>query len=261
VEGGNDVIRAASIDVPAARSSMEPKLPIVADDREARAGVLGALRAREDCDVAVRRLALADYLVAGRLLVERKTWPDLIASIVDGRLFGQACRLAASPLPSVLLIEGREATIDASPVSREALLGALVSVSVVLGVPVLRSRDADETARLIVYAGRQLRRVVAGAVPRPGFRPRSKRRLQLHLLQGLPGVGPARAARLLDRYGSVEAVVTAAEGVLTQVAGLGRRWRARSAGPSANRRPNADGQSPNPAHRTVRDSEDRYSRR
>jgi ERCC4-type nuclease len=41
------------------------------------------------------------------------------------------------------------------------------------------------------------------------------------MLQGLPGIGPDRAARLLDEFGSVEAVLTAAREDLLTVDGIG----------------------------------------
>jgi len=201
---------------------LEPKVSIVVDDREASAGVVQQLRVRSDCEVVIRRLPLADFHIAGRLLIERKSWPDLVASIADGRLFRQACRLAASPMHSVILLEGVEADVAKSAMSRDAIQGALVSVSVILGIPVLRSRGAEESAKIMLYASRQLRSVVSGAVPRQGGRPTSKRRIQLHVLQGLPRVGAARAARLLDRYGSVEAALTAGPEDLALVPGVGK---------------------------------------
>ena len=201
---------------------MEPKTLVVADDREACADVVQHLLARADCEVVIRRLPLGDYHVAGRLLVERKCWPDLVASIVDGRLFRQTCRMAGSPLHAVVLLEGSEEAIAESAMTREAIQGALISVSVILGIPVLRSRDAEESARLMLYAGRQLQSVISGAVARAGYRPKSKRRIQLHILQGLPDVGPVRASRLLDKYGSVESVLTASRDDLTLVPGIGK---------------------------------------
>ena len=67
---------------------------IVCDDREERSGVVAALRLRADVRVTVRRLAFGDYLVGGRVLVERKTLGDFALSLVDGRLFRQAVALA-----------------------------------------------------------------------------------------------------------------------------------------------------------------------
>jgi ERCC4-type nuclease len=97
----------------------------------------------------------------------------------------------------------------------------LISVSVFYGLAVLRSRDAAETARLLVYLGRQAWQVARGTLPRPGYRPKGKRARQLYVLQGLPGIGPARASRLLDHFGSVEGVTAASAAELAAISGIG----------------------------------------
>jgi ERCC4-type nuclease len=99
--------------------------------------------------------------------------------------------------------------------------GALISVSLFYGLPVMRARDAAETARLLVYLGRQMRQFVRGGLPRPGYRPKGKRARQLFLLQGLPGVGPERADRLLGRFGSVRAIAVASAVDLEGIEGIG----------------------------------------
>lgn len=65
-------------------------------------------------------------------------------------------------------------------------------------------------------------RPYAPAFQRRGYRQGVKRKKQLFILQGLPGVGSERAARLLDVFGSVEAVVTATSEELQSVAGIGK---------------------------------------
>jgi ERCC4-type nuclease len=99
--------------------------------------------------------------------------------------------------------------------------GALITVSIVLGVPVLRSKSPSESAHLILYTARQVKSFARGAVQRHGSRPKGKRKKQLFILQGLPGIGSERAARLLDEFGSVEAVVTATCKELQFVQGIG----------------------------------------
>ena len=106
---------------------------------------------------------------------------------------------------------------------REALLGAIVSLSLIYDLPVLRSSDPEETARLLVYAANQLRRDGSGALPRHGRRPKGKRKTQLRILQGLPRVGPKKALELLDRFGSVESVMIADADELTTVPGIGEK--------------------------------------
>jgi len=208
-------------------------IEIVADDRERRGGVVEALRAMPEVRVRVQRLTTGDYVVGGWLVVERKRLPDLAASVVDGRLFRQMLRLLESHARCVLVLEGRGRDLARCGVSRAALQGALVTVSVLMGVPLLRARDARETAQLMLFAARQHRAFVSGGLQRHGKRPQGKRRTQIHLLQGLPGVGPERAARLLAAFGSVEAVVRAEREELERVAGIGAttagaiRWAVR----------------------------------
>lgn len=200
---------------------MTPPIPILIDDRE-RAGPLPAELARAGVfELEIKRLALGDYLVDGRFLFERKTLPDLALSIKDGRLFRQALRLAESPLRAALILEGTAADLEGSGMRWEAMQGALITVAMFIGLPLLRCRTPVETARTFEFVARQGRTVASGALPRRGQRPKGKAALQRHLLQGLPGVGPARAACLLERFGSVEAVVTADAAALAAVPGIG----------------------------------------
>jgi len=104
---------------------------------------------------------------------------------------------------------------------REAIQGALISISIILGIPILRSKEAEESSRLMLYTARQLQLNERNTFARHGKRPKGKCKLQLHILQGLPGVGPERAARLLDSFGNVEAVVTAPENQLVKIPGIG----------------------------------------
>ncbi len=198
------------------------RLPIVVDDRELRSPVAALLESCEHIEVLTRRLPLGDYLIDNWLLVERKTLPDLVVSLRDGRLFSQAVRLVNSDFPRMaLLLEGTSPNLADSKMRREALQGALLHLSLFLGLPVLRSRSPEETARLILYAARQGRTVATGSLPRPGRRPKGRVALQRYILQGMPGVGPERARQLLAHFGTVEAVITADTDELMAVSGIG----------------------------------------
>ncbi len=203
-------------------------LRIVADDRERAGGeVLAALAACGDVTVEIARLEVGDYRVARRMVVERKTAADFAASLIDGRLFRQAAALALAPERAVLVLEGCAQDWRETGVRREAMQGALITIGVFFGVAILQSEGPEETARLLIYLGRQAQRTVVGGLPRHGYRPKGKRARQLYLLQGLPGVGPGRAARLLERFGSVEAVMTATADDLATVDGIGEKTAAK----------------------------------
>ena len=104
-----------------------------------------------------------------------------------------------------------------------SLQGALISLSLVFGIPVLRSLDAEETSRLLIYTASQLKRV--GENIHPEYR-RSEKRLQskkLRVLQTLPGIGPEKAKVLLQEFDSVERCLQASVESLARLPGIGTK--------------------------------------
>ncbi len=202
--------------------SRQSPVRIVVDDREQRSGMVELLAANESVSLSISRLTLGDYEVDDHLLFERKTLTDLAVSIKDGRIFHQGSRLAQSDKRGIIILEGTSRDLASSNMRREAVQGALISLSVFFGIPLLRSRNLQESAQLMLYTARQNRAIATGALSRHGIRPRGKRKTQLHILQGIPGVGPERAAALLDKFGSVEAVFTAGTEELLSIKGVGK---------------------------------------
>jgi DNA excision repair protein ERCC-4 len=215
-------MKSAPADQPCIHLNDQP-IEIVADDRERESKVIESLQGIANVAVRIERLASGDYLADRRILFERKTLLDLARSIVDGRLFNQMVRLAESKYKTVLILEGTGKDAECLGVRREALQGALITISLILGLPVLRSMAPEETARLIVYAARQIQSIGKAGYPRPGYRPKTKKRRQLYILQGLPGIGRERALRLLEKFGSVEGVLRAGRDDLLTVEGVGEK--------------------------------------
>jgi DNA excision repair protein ERCC-4 len=199
---------------------------VVVDDREARSPVVEVLEQLPGIELQFERLHVGDYLVNHRCVFERKTLLDFAASIADGRLFVQAQKLAGLPDPAAIILEGRAGDLAGTQMRREALQGAMVSLSLVFRLPVLRAVDPSETARLMIYAAEQMRRHEWEGGCRYGRRPKRKRRIQMRILQGLPGVGPERAGQLLETFGSIEAVMTATLEKLQQIEGIGPKTAA-----------------------------------
>lgn len=203
------------------RKKIQSPIRVVVDDRETRCGILDILNTMESVSVTVERLTCGDYAVGENLLFERKTLADLAVSIKDGRIFRQGCKLAQSPRRGIIILEGTSRDLASSGMRREALQGALITLTVFLGIPLLHSRNLQETVQLMLYTARQNRTIASGALPRHGVRPRGKRRTQIHILQGLPGVGPERASALLDEFGNIEAILTVSMEELSSVKGIG----------------------------------------
>jgi DNA excision repair protein ERCC-4 len=200
---------------------------IVVDDRERPSGVIAELEKAGKTIVKVERLPVGDYCVDGAVIIERKTAADFAQSLMDGRLFSQAGRMASSPFRPAHIIEGTTTEWGGLGVLREALQGALVTLMLIFDVPVFRSTEPAETARLIYYIGSQMVRLRD-----PGYTPyrqaKAKRRKtrQLRVLQSLPGVGADRAKKLLERFGTVRACIAATPAELCEVEGIGSKTAA-----------------------------------
>lgn len=123
---------------------------IIADDREQKSDVIRSLSQIENVVIQVQRLSMGDYQVDNRVVLERKTLKDFAISIVDGRLFRQMIRLANSTFMGVLILEGTGKKITENGVTREAMQGALITVLLILGIPVLRAKPTPHRWRCIV---------------------------------------------------------------------------------------------------------------
>jgi DNA excision repair protein ERCC-4 len=142
------------------------------DDRESNGPVVELLTQSPEFEITVTRLKLGDYLVDGKFLFERKTLPDLVISIVSGRLFTQAVRLATTSWHPAIILEGTAQDLADIGMRWEAIQGALVTVTLFCGIPLLRTRSPEETMRTMLFAAKQRRACAWGALPRPGYRPR-----------------------------------------------------------------------------------------
>lgn len=200
----------------------DPVYQLAVDHAESHSAFLDAVRRSGVFDVRMVHLATGDYLIEDEVLVERKSVADFNASLVDGRLFPQVARLAHSAHRSLLLIDGQTADVmpDVHPHSVE---GALVSIAAMWRVPVLHASDPEQAVRLLRFLAEQVRGPRHRVLRRLCRKPKRLASKRLFLVQGLPGVGPALADRLLRHFGSVERIISADVSALTQVRGVGTK--------------------------------------
>lgn len=102
----------------------------------------------------------------------------------------------------------------------------MASLAVMWRLPVLLARDPEDSLTILRFLANQLRSSHS-ALKRYDRKPRRLASRKLYVLQGLPGVGPALAHRLLLEFGSVERVMTADDEELMRVRGVGRQKAAR----------------------------------
>ncbi|NMM39787.1 ERCC4 domain-containing protein [Pseudoalteromonas arctica] len=195
---------------------------IIADDRERRSNTLSVLEQRTDILLTVERLTVGDYFINSWLLIERKQVCDLVDSLISGRLFNQANRLANSGFKTAILIEGNARDIANYKIHRHSILGALVTLTIVFGISILRAADSRESVALMVFAAQQQAKQCKLDLPRFGRRSKTAKARKIYILQGLPSVGPVLAKRLLAHFGSVKGVLSADVDALRGVEGVGK---------------------------------------
>ena len=154
--------------------------------------------------------------------MERKVNTDFILSLMDQRLFGQAELMACHEDRAVMIIEGA-LTGMRSKVEPEALAGALSALVMYYGLHILPTTGPEQTARVI---GRLLRNRAQGLgydISSRPTKPKVDGAMSQFLLEGLPGIGPQMARRLLMHFGSAAAVFTATTKELQGVKGVGAK--------------------------------------
>jgi Fanconi anemia group M protein len=172
-------------------------------------------------DVTVKNLEVGDYVVSDRVAIERKTAQDFVASIIDPQrnLFRQIADLARTYDRPVLILEGRD--LYTRQMNAGSIRGAMASVAVDYGVPIIPTEDRDETAAVIALLAR--REMREGHEPKVhGHKTaRTLKEQQEYLISAISSVGPAVAKNLLKHFGSVEKVMTASPEQLQEVEKVG----------------------------------------
>ena len=196
-------------------------MKISVDYREKRSG-LPELLDEAGFEVNISKLPYCDYIINREIFIERKTGRDFAISIIDGRLFKQAYRMKHSQRRCVFLVEGNpyDAELD---ISRESVKGAILSLQVIWYIPVLYTANPEQSCQTISMISQQMDKLSNLIELRHGYRPKKLITRKLHVIQGLPNVGPLIAKRLLDHFKSVRSIMTTTENELAQIKGIGKK--------------------------------------
>jgi ERCC4-type nuclease len=202
-----------------------PKLPeviIYADKRERVSGIVDELK-NFSCRVDEKVLAVGDFILSDRVVVERKTTSDFLSSIIDGRLFKQLGELKHNFEKPILMIEGNDMN-DEERVHVNVLRGALASVALDYGIPILWTKNVKETAGLIYWIARREQLDEKRTVAIRGSKKiRSVKEAQEFLVAGLPGISTVRAKEILKHFGSPLKFFLADEKEVIKVKKLGKK--------------------------------------
>lgn len=195
---------------------------IIADTRETASSVLVNLN---DLGISIKfeQLGVADYIVSDQICIERKSTSDFASSILDGRLFEQTLNMRRTYRRPIIIIEGEN--IYSSTLNPESIRGALISLAVDYGIPILWSRSPSETALLIARIATREQRDMGRSRPiiRDARKPVLDDELKEYVVASLPGIDSIRAKKLLKNFRSVSAVFNASVSELEALDGIGEK--------------------------------------
>ena len=193
---------------------------IIADDRETSSKVLELLHSK-GASISVERLEYGDYAIGDRILVERKTTKDFADSLIERDLLGQVKRMAEMCMRPVIIIEGDELYSQRN-INPNAIRGALAAISVGMGVTIIQTKDANDTAEMLyVLAGREENEYGTRKSPHFHKTYRSEKESLEYIISSFPSIGPRNARDLLDHFGSVRDIMNAGIEELKEVHGIG----------------------------------------
>jgi len=199
----------------------EKQIKIVVDNREYRSNVVRNLTIK-DVFVEPQQLDVGDYILSSRIGVERKNVDDFLESLIDGKLFKQISRLRNTYSRPILILEG-DNLLTKRNINHNAIFGSLASISVDFGIPVLNTKNASETADLLIVIAKREQREDKKSVAIRGEKTQmSLKESQQFIIEGLPNVSAVIAKRLLSHFGSIKDIANASEKELIEVKGVGK---------------------------------------
>jgi len=193
------------------------KVKIYVDKREIRSHVAHSLE-KLGMEVVLRTLEVGDYVVSDRVGIERKTAEDFLSTFLDGRdLFGQISDLARSYRRPLLIIEG-DGIYTKRQIHPNAIRGALSTIAIDFGVPVLFTKDEEDTAALISVIAKREQVDSKKEINLHGNKTASTLPEQMeYVVSAISEIGPVVAKNMLRHFGSVERIMTASREELMAV--------------------------------------------
>jgi ERCC4-type nuclease len=193
---------------------------LLVDHREPRE-MIAFFESVDRLKVEIVALETGDFVIPGRLIIERKTAADLVRSVVDEdkRVFYQTERMANSDLPGVLLLEGN--IYEQTSMKLNAITGTLSFISAIQGTSIIPTLSPTHSADMVVKLARHSIYGLGYDLALRGLGPKEPRLAASFVLEGIPGVSEGTAKMLLKRFGSIAKVAQATVAELREVDGVG----------------------------------------
>ncbi len=198
---------------------------IYADYREKSSGIIKKLL---EMGIAIKleKLDVGDYILSDRLVVEYKTIPDFVDSILDKRLLTQLKDMKKYE-KHVIILEGEEDIYSQRQLFPNAIRGMIATICVDFGIPIIKTKDSDDSALMMAMIAKREQTDENREFTMHGAKPLTLKEQQEYLVSALPGVGPVLSKPLLLKFNSVKNIVNATLKELKEVDLIGDKKAAK----------------------------------
>ena len=207
------------LDIFSKKKTIEQGKTIIVDNREANSYVPIELK-KMGFNLDFKQLPVADYII-GNIVVERKTISDFKSSIINKRIISQLLEIKQYP-QHILIVEGIESEgIYDGQIHENAFRGMILAIVTEFNVPIIFTRNEKDTAKYIaVLASKKGKK--QEAIRASKILLTDEEQIQF-ILEGFPGIGPATAGKLIERFGNLKNIANASieelDGVIGKRAG------------------------------------------
>jgi ERCC4-related helicase/ERCC4-type nuclease len=200
---------------------IDEELPIIyVDSREKNTSIVRSLL-KKPINLIQEILPIGDYLLSGRVVVERKSVSDLAETIKRGDLFTQLINLKNTYEKPILLVEGND--LFNQGLHKNAVYGAISSINIDLEIPIIYTKDTDETVEyLVTIATREQKEKKEKPYVKTKGSKSTMYDEQITLISQLPKINRLIAERLLEHFNTPREIFSTNQNELRKVKGIGK---------------------------------------
>jgi Fanconi anemia group M protein len=205
------------------REDKKKELEIIVDDRERNVKLLNKLE--EVFNIKKERLDVGDFVISDRIVIERKTLEDFLASLLDKRIFEQIEKLKASYEKPLIIVEGStdlEDLFNLRDIHPNAIRGLLLTIMIDYNIPIIFVKNEEEFVNLLeILARREQLKGNKKPLVKIVKKTKTIKEAQEILISSIPGINIQLASNLLLYFKNPKNIANASVNELKKVPLIG----------------------------------------
>lgn len=189
------------------------KFPIIIDIREKQSLVYSYLVGK-NANVKFEKLEIGDFLV-GDVIIERKSFKDFQASIMDKRLVSQLIELKKYE-KCFLMLEGFLFNYSDSRIHENAIRGMILSCVLDFGIPIIYTENEEDSAKTLLVLAKRMEKEKKEISLRYKKSEMTFDEQKQFILEGFAGIGPTTSKALLEKFKTLEKIFNSSKAELAK---------------------------------------------